>query len=29
MKLLSERGVSVINWAVAELEEELKHEDSF
>jgi predicted HTH domain antitoxin len=24
MKLLSERGVSVVNWAVAELEAELK-----
>ena len=29
MKLLSARGVSVINWDVAELAEELKHADSF
>jgi predicted HTH domain antitoxin len=29
MKLLSERGFSVINWDVAELEQELKHADSF
>ncbi len=29
MKLLSARGVSVINWDVAELAEELQHADSF